>query len=1182
MSNYLNRFIFMKAYCVLLLLLAASVLPAQTPRLVVPVGNTQDVNAAVFSPDGKYILTGSGGTLIGVRGEAKLWDLKGHELLTFAGHDSDVSAVAFSPDGKQILTGSPDQTAMLWDLQGRKVQTFKGHNFGVYSVAFSPDGKQILTGSGDNTAKLWDLQGRVVRTFKGHTSSVTSVAFSPDGSQVLTGSDDNTAKLWDLQGRVVRTFQGHTLGITTVAFSPDGQQVLTGSEDGLTKLWDVSGRELQNFTIQPFGVQSVAFSPDGRQVLTGAKDGAVKLWDLEGREIRVIKQTAWVTSAVFSPDGQRILTGTKDYTARLWDLEGREVQIFRGYASKITAVAIAPDGRRLVTGSEDKNARLWDVERREVRSLTGHTEQVKSVAFTSDGDRILTGGGDDMAKLWDLQGREVKTFQHNRLFYATLTKVGDGDGVLTTGGNSAGYLTQWWNLQGGKAASFTGPSSSYAVSPDGQSVLCRGNGYDMELRDRTGKVLQTFSGGHNDNVMVAAFSPDGQQVLTGSVDKTAVLWDLQGRMVQTFKGHTASLFSVGFSPDGRSVLTTSMDNTARLWDLQGKNIKTFKHPHWVTSAAFSSDGRHVMTGSWDNTAKLWDVATGVELAMLLSVGTSDWVVASPSGLFDASPGAMHLLYFVAGLEVIELDQLKERYFEPGLLSRLLGITAGETRQVTALNTVDLYPEITASVREDQLDITLTPRSGGMGKLSFFINGKEVSENLNPGGQTAWTVDLKTFEKYYLPGENTLALRAYSSDNWLKSPAYALAYTPPAKSKGTGDNKPAPTLGRAKPHLFAIVIGTSDYSGDQLDLRFPDHDASSIAQALSNAGKALFEDRVHVHLLTTDGKTAGDISSKTNIAAAFADVAGKAQPTDILVVYFSGHGISYGNAEKSQFYYLTKDIANDDLSDPKVRENATVSSEDLTKWLTAITALKQVMVLDACNSGKVVEALSAIGARSLNSSQIRALDRMKDRTGMFVLTGAAADKVSFEASQYGQGLLTYSLLQGMSGLALTSDKRVDVMTLFQYARDQVPELARGIRQVQIPVVSFPAGGGSFDIGIVGPGVKIPLAQVKPVFIRNVFQDEDSFDDVLGLTPALADYFQQITARGAQANLIYVDVNEYEDAYSIKGRYQISGNTVTVRGRLFKGKESKGEFELEGKKADVPGLAQAIISKVSGML
>jgi hypothetical protein len=118
--------------------------------------------------------------------------------------------------------------------------------------------------------------------------------------------------------------------------------------------------------------------------------------------------------------------------------------------------------------------------------------------------------------------------------------------------------------------------------------------------------------------------------------------------------------------------------------------------------------------------------------------------------------------------------------------------------------------------------------------------------------------------------------------------------------------------------------------------------------------------------------------------------------------------------------------------------------------------------------------------------------------------------------------------------------------------------------------------------VNAGVKIPVAVGKPVFIRNVFQDEASFDDVLGLTKALADYFQQITAKAAQAPLIYVDVSEYDQAYSIKGRYTLKGDAVVVRGKLFQGKEPKGDFEVQGNRKDVPGLVAGIVGKVSGMI
>jgi WD40 repeat protein len=55
-------------------------------------------------------------------------------------HDSFVTAVAFSPDGKFVLTGSYDGAARLWRVDsGQLISTLRHDSF-VTAVAFSPDG----------------------------------------------------------------------------------------------------------------------------------------------------------------------------------------------------------------------------------------------------------------------------------------------------------------------------------------------------------------------------------------------------------------------------------------------------------------------------------------------------------------------------------------------------------------------------------------------------------------------------------------------------------------------------------------------------------------------------------------------------------------------------------------------------------------------------------------------------------------------------------------------------------------------------------------------------------------------------------------------------------------------------------------------------------------------------------
>lgn len=1160
----------MKQIFLCLILLATTLLPAQT-RLIVPIGHTDVVTCVAISPNGKYVLSGSADHT------AKLWSRSGQEIQTFSGHTKSITTVAFSPKGEYILTGGQDTMALLWDLNGREIQTFKGKGE-VFLAVFSPDGKSILLGRSTfgSSLHLWNLNGQKRPGFTCRVGFLTAAAFSPDGASILVGSVDKTAKLLDLTGNVLKTFAGHTGSVTTVAFSPDGKFILTGSEDRAVKLWDRSGREVRTFQ-GPFAtVNSIAFSRDGKFVLARYANNHCVLWELGGKKIQTFSTGQEKGAAVFSPDGKFILTPGIGYSALLWDLTGKQRVAYRGHSSQVNTVAFSPTQEVIVTGGENRRAKLWIPATHRVGSLP-FSKQDGPVVFSPDGAYILTVGSNKNAFLWDMSGQKIQSFVGHSGRINAVAFAPDGKSVLT---GSEDNTAKIWNLAGQEIRSVKTDGDPVAVSfsPDGQFIITASDNNAVQKWPLSGQGVQSFTG-HTKKVAAIIFSPDGKFVLTGGTktifsnkeDKIATLWDLAGRKIQSFTGHTRQVNAVAFSLDGKAILTGSDDELVKLWDVAGNQVQSLQAGGAVTSVAFSPDGKFIIAGSAGHTTKIWS-RTGAVLATLIAIDSTDWAVIHPSGLFDASPGAMRLMHYVEGLEVISLEQAKERYYEPGLLAKVIDPEGSVLRDVAQFDKLALYPAIESTINKQQMAIDLTERNGGMGKLSLFINGKEVAEDINPEKLESLKIDLAAFKKYFQADSNTITLLSYNQDGSLRSEAYELPYRPATASPGV----------KIQPSLYALVVGTADYSGDQLDLSFADLDAEAMAKAIRSTGSALFGvDRTKVYLLSTMGKTSADLSAKANIQQAFAEIASNAKAEDIVMVFLSGHGLAYRAADKDQFYYLTKDIGSTKLDDKKIRDAYTISSEELTDWLNKIAALKQVIIIDACNAGKVVESLNTVNTKGLDPSQIRAFERMQDRTGTFVLTGSAADKVSYEATQYGQGLLTYSLLRGMSGLALKEGQYVDVMVLFQYSRDEVPKLAKGIGGVQTPVLSFPTGGASFDIGIVGAGVNIPVAQVKPVFIRSSFHDENMGDE-LDLERGLEEYFRQVTVKGAQAELIYVDVSEYESGYSIRGEYKLQGNAVEVTASLFKGKTILGKFQVTGKKGNLPGLVAAIVAKVAGLI
>lgn len=1100
---------------------------AQKPKLMLPLGHAYEIKSAEFSPDGKKIVT------VSIDGTAKLWEASSgklvNDLRTTASGDPSlmlIKSVKFVPGGNKILLRYNNGEALLMDVHSGKEIYFGNGKITVDQ--FSSDGKKmVLSYRGGDTIYNSDTGTPVIPLKTNGPNDVLS--WSPDGKTIVSGSPDSTIRIWNAITGKQLTKEKKMNDITySIHFTPDSKQFLL-SMDHSAVMVDATTLNIIA-TLENYISLYEAFSSSNEDVtLRFSPDG---------------KKLAQLTNTVYKPPRSLNIPLLLHDSLRLWDTQnGKVLFTLGGLEQRSDHSFFSPDNKKIVIVDTGRTAKVRDVRSGDVLFELASTYNSQSARFDPDGKKILVA-----------TGRSVKIFNAD-----------NGDLVSTVAGNKADV-------------------SDAQYSKNGKWIVTASDIYNIETWDAGfGKKLVAIPG-KRDELRKAAFSEDGKSINILST-KGVITWDITNRKIAPNHELTFKDFAPG-GKSGKGIF--SSDSTLELMPVANQILEIrkrgdsigFAQRSWAyetdayRDARYSPDEKKLLVTTHNNTLHLLDRYTMKLLFTLVVVDSNNFLIADAKGHYDGTEKARELIHFTCGDEVIELDQVKDQLWVPELADRINSGDNISAITLDDLNICGLTPLLEDLSTGDSYRFKIIPRRGGVGETSVYINGIVIKTYLpSVLKKTGTDYEIKIPKEQLRPffveeQENIITVRSQTADNAVAS-RWLTVIEDPVKEK------------KVPPNLFGVVVGVSNYKGDRMDLDYAAVDAKDISTTIEDAAKKLLgKDHVFMYRLTTDsGYT---IPEKKAIKKTFDEIAAKAGPNDILFIFLSGHGVM--DDKTKQFYYMTVEASS--LSDEAVFKDVGISMNELTDWIKpqSIKAQKRILILDACKSGQAINNLMKVAQAPLavkgddNSLQLKAIDKLNEKSGLFILSASASGELAFESGIYGHGYLTYSLLKVIKEKPdiLEDGKFLNVSRWFNAAAQTVSELAKEDRASQEPQI---VTNTDFNVGLVDNDVmsKINLSETKIIFASGNFLNPGIVDDDLGLRNLVDKQLGDLSRLKKGKKILFISFANSPETWSLNGTYTIKDDSVTVKVSLKQDKKIKQQFDMVGSTDKPKELADAIIAK-----
>ncbi|MBK7057299.1 MAG: caspase family protein [Leptospiraceae bacterium] len=828
-----------------------------------------------------------------------------------------------------------------------------------------------------------------LRTENGnHGSKITRIGVDANEKYLVSAGEDKTIRVWDIESggmgrsaglsqyRVIRPpIAGGKEGkLNAVAISPDASIIVAS---GWTGKWQTekpkiyifetqTGKMIQRLEIEE-QVNHLAFSENGQYLVATVEESKAGigfvLYRVENKQFSRIGKGSdfegdsyW--AAFYKRDGIQYLAASSfDGKITIYSTSGNELReekiLSTKNGSKPFSISVSSDGENLAVGYYDTpNVDVYSLQSYQYLFSPSSSgipsgSHINKVAYS--GNKLFAGGeyenaqGEILLRIWQDKGKGAyndisvsnQTIMH-------LLPSSQGNLWLAAADPFIGKIQNdrvTLRITPQKA-NFSEEQESFAVSEDGKEIS-----FSYNPKDNT-KYYFSLA---RKNLEIAGNNSGLKNPSFGGIPKEKWLGLTEPYIFRKLKLQEGEISrSLSFHPDTSHYALGTEWNIYYNEKLTGITKWKISTPSIVWAINISGDGKLVVAALGDGTIRWYRVENGDELlAYFPHPDKKRWAVWTPQGFYDCSiDGEEFVGWHVNNAKDKEADffpiaRFRDTYFRPDILSKVLGkesvaLAVKEADKESGETTKGLEIEKSPAVKIVIKSATLNTDNNGESAAFEF----EVTSNSN--------IDIKAFKytgksvvkikkvnvkvkgttmfNYEFPIEDGNILYEISAMTDNDAVISNSAEFRLIKTKKSIEAK------KKKPILKILSIGINNYpeiSGVKA-LSFAVKDAKDFS-ILMRRQESSFYEKVEIKELLNDQATLENIEKEIENLAKY--------PSDVTMVFFSGHGVSDFKGKYSFIPYDHKGGSKSGLA----------RGEIILSDLSSVES-KVILFLDSCHSG----------------------------------------------------------------------------------------------------------------------------------------------------------------------------------------------------------------------------------------